>query len=86
MSRHTLTLALEVDDELLEAERELAAKAGTLEDFYGEPFEWRSILDVENAIEAGVIVRSEILDLRDGEEPWRPEPLERPRRWWEFWR
>lgn len=62
MSRHVYTIAVEVDDDALE---ELVSDAWVEEaDLPRKPNEWRTLLDLQDAVGALVVVRSEVIDHR----------------------
>jgi hypothetical protein len=75
-STHRITLQLHVDDEELERQRAdyIAANPADedLEGFYGRPREWSSILDIIDAHEAAVILRTELVDREHGVTPYNP--------------
>ena len=81
--RLRVTLSIEVDQELVEAQRALALEEDPdLTNFYGRPWEWspeRSLLDVFDAHSAGVILRSEIISVAKAPAPLSLE--ERPGSW-----
>ena len=74
--RLRITLSLEVDRELVEAERVRALEEDPeLENFYGRPWEWgptTSILDIFDAQSEGVIVRSEVVSVEEAPAPYEP--------------
>lgn len=79
MSRHLLTLLVNVDDERLRNLRDTRALAP--DDFDPDdrlgPDEWESFVDVEDAFQTGTAVSAEVLEVRDGGQPYTPhkEPL-----------
>lgn len=69
-----VVLSMEIDDELVEAERERAwAEDPDLTNFYGRPREWgpqTSILDIFDAHKSGAILRTEVVSVKSGPAPW----------------
>lgn len=49
----------------------------------GAPSEWTSLVDVTDLFDAGVIERTEILEVTEGPEAWTPAGS---KRWWQLWR
>ena len=80
--RLRVELSIEVDRDLVEAERALALESDPdLLNFYGRPWEWgpeTSLLDVFDAHSAGVILRSEVVRVSDAPAPYEPPRVS----WW----
>lgn len=72
--RLRVELSIEVDDELVEADRERYLEEDPdLTNFYGRPAEWgpeTSILDVFDAHAAGALLRSEVVSVRKAPAPY----------------
>jgi hypothetical protein len=82
MSRLRVLLSVELDDELLVIFRDDCAAEGplyteelgkTVRHWPGAPHEWTSILDVRDLEDAGVIVRTEVLEVTKAPPPYSPE-------------
>ena len=73
-ARYHFTIGAEVDLVALDALREELDSKGELDRFPGQPTEWRSMLDLSDLVDEGIIVRSEVVDVTDGPPPWKPPP------------
>jgi hypothetical protein len=65
-----VTLSLELDEKRLEGYREELDAKGELDLFPGQPKEWTSILDLIDLIDHHAIVRTELLEVREGPAPF----------------
>ena len=81
MSRLRVLLSVELDDAALIDLRDAIALEGplyteelgkTVKQWPGAPHEWTSHLDVRDLEDAGVIVRTEVLEVTQGPAPYRP--------------
>ena len=73
-TRHRFVVSAEIDEKRLrDYHAELDEKA-MLDLWPGEPDEWRSLIDITDAIASGIIVRSELIDHYAGPDPYEPEP------------
>lgn len=73
MSVHVYVVKVEVDDARAEEHRaELEAK-GELDTWAGAPAEWRSLLDLHDALDLRVAVRTEVIEHTEVRETYPPE-------------
>lgn len=82
-STHRLTLQLTVNDDELERQRDAYITENPedeeLANFYGRPAEWQSVIDVIDAHDAGVILRTEVTGREHRVTPY--DPYRKPSRW-----